>query len=739
MKRILFFMPFGCFRVHTQLDMVVATALRLRGCEVFCVGCDGIYRDCEPVARSENSAEDCRLCGLTGKEFCNTFQLPLLQLREYITEDDYNTATAWADAFEPHQYSSAKYEGLPIGLWSTSSIYSLFCISNIENATPRIQEAHRHHMIDSFVTYKALVNIVDKFSPTNFVVFNGRFAPYRVASEVAKFSGIPLVSHERGTIDDCFYLYANATSVDAAPIIKYSRIWKHNPLATNELEDVKQYLAGRESGTEGNLPSFYDYKTDFATVRSKLNIPQDVPVLALFTSSEYELACVEGLQNVTAQTEIVDHLLEIFKGREEYLVIRHHPYLAGSVKHGSQPDYGFLTKAHRQTRSLPPNVRIVMPSEQLNSYALLRNINACIAPFSTVGLEAVAHGVPTAASSESFYREVYHVLYTDFSKNNIADVVDQLFKRSIAFGVEDLRSMYRFLDMYNTKINVKFKSFGFKNHYQADFRFASIDELLPGSDPTLDRVCDHIIDGTELIKLPEAESYVRTTTAEDVFFENELKLIEAERAKVAKASAAFHASYTHPCVGVLNIACGEHPAATYGGIASLSKGRYALGKTYTCQLTPDLDCLAVSKSLLEAVNHTHEPYIAMSHAAIEYNESYLSSAIGILADPTTQTCGGVAYGTYLLNSTATLIGEAFTSLFPVTGYAECQPVLAELPFPHLLLAFAVFRKEALQQVIAKITSLSDPRAVAEAIINIYNTDLIRTMPTAMTVLTPNSQ
>src|SRR5437773_2090550 len=112
-KRVLFFAPFGGFKVHHQFDAVLATALRLRGCESVIVLCDGIYAHCDVLVQSgPKAAQDCAGCAGKGKTFFSSFDLPVLRLRDFIEPDDFPSAERWADQVPPSDYPEARFGDL---------------------------------------------------------------------------------------------------------------------------------------------------------------------------------------------------------------------------------------------------------------------------------------------------------------------------------------------------------------------------------------------------------------------------------------------------------------------------------------------------------------------------------------------------------------------------------------------------------------------------------------------------
>jgi hypothetical protein len=551
-SKVLFFVPYGQWLIHNQVDAVVAKALELRGCEVEIALCDGIYQDCVITQRlsQQQSLAACQGCSQTGQRFFRSFQLPTIQLRSFITAEHRNVANQWIETVDPKNYIHATYQNIPIGKWVTSSIYTYFRISSKGLAKPEVQKIHRQYLIDGLLTYQVVSRWLDTHRPTHLFLFNARFAPYRIAFEVARQYQIDTIVHERGFIGDSFSFRENQTCLSTKPLIDCVERWKNIPLIQSELARVKQYFTNREGGTDTNWVPFYDYKTDYAEVRRKLRIPPTAKIFTVFTSSEDELAFSEHHAGITNQLEILDRLIEIFANRDEYLVIRHHPHIGGAGN--NTPETDFIARAYQQARVTPKNVRIIMPSEQLTSYALLWHTDAALAFFSTISIEAAARGIPTAVSDLSPYSQAlkYALKSNELDSDSLQHLINQLLCESDRPTVDDFRKLYRFTSSYFFQFSTKFKSFGVKNTHSYDLRIKNFESLKPGNDPALDRICDRILKGTLLDKIPEEHHFQRSSEEEKMFLQQELLTIQEYRKNVRQKANYLESDLS---VGVINL------------------------------------------------------------------------------------------------------------------------------------------------------------------------------------------
>ncbi|MEX6775737.1 hypothetical protein, partial [Limnospira fusiformis] len=304
-KLVLFFAPYGQWGIHNQVDAIAAKALELRGCQTLVVLCDGLYANCTILRDVPTHARNhvCQSCARAGQQLFTAFQIPQVQLRQFIQPDDREQARQWLETVDPEDYATAYYQNLPIGEWVTSSIYTYFRITAKGLRRSEVQEVHRQYLVDGVVTYQALSRILDWCQPDHIVHFNGRMAPYRIAFEVGGSRGLEVLTHERGSIDDSFSFRQNATCSEIKPVIQYTQAWQHISLQKSEIQQIRNYFHQRESGKNINWNPFYTYQTDYVKVRHQLRIPSDAKVFSLFTSSEDELALSKDYQGLSNQID----------------------------------------------------------------------------------------------------------------------------------------------------------------------------------------------------------------------------------------------------------------------------------------------------------------------------------------------------------------------------------------------------------------------------------------------------
>lgn len=706
MSRVLFFVPFGTYSVHNQLDAIFATKLRLEGATPLMIRCDGLFERCDILAWSgENGARDCRACAKAGNGFFESFQLPCVQLREFLDADDHARAEEWADTLSPENYLGAHYEGLPVGLWVISSVFSYFRIIDAGLVRPEVRKVHRGFLKSALLTYWALTRLIARHTPDAMVIFNGPFAPYRVAFEVSQLLGIHEVTHERGYYDDSFFLFDNCTCLDTKPLFDIYEAWKDSRLNAGQLKKTQTYLLNREKGFDLNYPAFFDYSNDAHEVRHLLRIPADARVLVVFTSGESESAYSSGYSQVFTQFEKIDKLMEIYRTRSDYLVIRHHPHMAGNSQEPAENLY--LTRAFQQGVRAPANVRVVMPAEMISSYALMWSVDAALAFFSSAGFEAAGRGLGVAAMAESpFSKAMRYLTPEDFA--SVGPLIDLLYQQTDAPDREDLRRAYRFIYSYIYRLSLDFRSFGIKNTYEMDLRIQDTSQLARGHDPELDRAVRCLLEQKPVLKRPGPEDAEAPEQDEEEFLGPALAAICSQRQAVKRKARLYAASRLEPEVAVILI----EPAAASQSAAEppwLARSRHDRVTRYRCRLPAAGEAAALSLTgLSQCLASVQEEYVLVASPRVYYDEAFISSGLALLLGDTDLKLKGVCSGAWSLDADGLLEQELLTKMAPRPGYRDLVALNAGFADPLLFAALTLFRKGSLGELIDTLLASGGP-------------------------------
>lgn len=134
-KRVLFFVPYGSWKVHHQVDAVLGAALKLRRCNICVVGCDGIFENC-PCAGNPPTRQACQDCVKSGFELFSAFGLPITYLGSLLEQKDIQECREWSNNVQPSDFLKAKggvlYErpGIRLSIDNSKQFFFSIAVAN---------------------------------------------------------------------------------------------------------------------------------------------------------------------------------------------------------------------------------------------------------------------------------------------------------------------------------------------------------------------------------------------------------------------------------------------------------------------------------------------------------------------------------------------------------------------------------------------------------------------------------
>ncbi len=521
MSRILVFSPYAMRPHLTAYEGTIAKGCQVRGAEVEYLLCDGLLPECDMHWDSfgkgnfPRPADLCQRCQAGAAREVGALGVPFRWLSAFVNVEERARAQAWAQGLARHELQSAIFTDRPLGEWVLSSVVSYF-----RQYPPDLTDGHVEAVYRGFLTSAAIVAVaLDRYLAANAVdaalLFNGRQSVTRVAFEMFRARGIRELIHEYPFFrNEHLLLKPDARCWSPAPFKDFWDAWGQVPLSRASLEKTRTWLMDRRYGKGLSWYAFNRPHIRHASVREQLKLSPNKRLLALFTSSTDEIAGDPELQGpYESQTTWVHDVVGWVKDREDVeLVIRVHPNLSGDSGLGrAVEEFEF----YRQLKSaLPANLRVVMPDDPLNSYALMDAADVGLTYVSAVGLEMAMLGKPVVLASRAFYEHGSHVI-TMRPGETLAGVMERSLQSYSAREIR--REAFRMAYYYVFEFELPFPLVSKTGVFDVKLNYTGEEELLPGRDRTLDHACRFLIEGTSLFDAPTDAELVRTTADEDAF------------------------------------------------------------------------------------------------------------------------------------------------------------------------------------------------------------------------------
>jgi hypothetical protein len=307
---------------------------------------------------------------------------PLLLKKIYI----------WAYKFEGsiNDLKKYNYKNVPLGISVASSLISYYKDPYLN---PENKKLTYSSLISSAIVYERALAILSSAHPQVIYTFNGRFCISKPIVEAAKKLSIKVRFHERGSSLYKYEIYDKPIHNFSYTEKKIRKFW----IDSNKKD--KSFL-GSSYFSNLRYPSS-NIPQNFTSKQIKgLSIPKifEKTRIVYFSSSDDEYEAISdqfGKIYWSNQIEAAKDLIAITKLYNNFdLIIRLHPNLIN--KSPSQlREWVKLSDSH---------LRIILPSDKVDSYALLESADVVFSYGSTIGIEAVFWGKISALLGPSWYQ-----------------------------------------------------------------------------------------------------------------------------------------------------------------------------------------------------------------------------------------------------------------------------------------------------------------------------------------------
>jgi hypothetical protein len=299
--------------------------------------------------------------------------------------------------------------------------------------------------------------------------------------------GIDVVTYERGFLPDTLLFHRSHPE----NLYDVSPSWTTAcsiPLTPGQDAELDSYLDDRRFGRR---------TSDRYWVNARFDPPATTSAgrrAVLFTNLTWDSAVLGQEGGFSSIHAWITTVIDAFADRpDDELIVRIHPAevrLPG--KQTREPIGDFI---HAHYRVLPPNVRIVEPTDPMSSYALMEASDVGLVLTSTTGLELALHGTPVIVAGMTHYRGKGFSLDVASPQELIATLTKALDDPDSVAPDVALARRYAHLFFFKAPVGAP----GVIEHTPglARITVADLADLELGRNPSVDRICEGILDGRD--------------------------------------------------------------------------------------------------------------------------------------------------------------------------------------------------------------------------------------------------
>jgi hypothetical protein len=364
-----------------------------KGDDVYVMRCAGSLERC--YSNPEHLLARCMYCKLRFSEGIKKLKLSashIFALNQTLKEQNLPAYFASVDELKGYEL-----HGVDFGMAVAS--YLISEIKDHKFDTLLYQDRVAKTLRSSLLVYESVIDLFNKIPFDLVYIFNGRFHDVRPVVRACQQRNINYITHERGGSYKHYYLVKNSLIHD----LELQKNDLHRTVDSASLEALEKatdwfyiqrgggnyYQSFLRQDQEADcLPAFFD--------RKKTNI-------VLFNSSYDELEAISYKESSIYEHEIdaCTRIAQAFKDQKNiHFYFRVHPNLKLSYHSNQIKDLeNFKSQA-------PANWTFIMPSEKVDSYALIEACDKAISLSSTMAVEATFWGTPSILIGNAVYEDL---------------------------------------------------------------------------------------------------------------------------------------------------------------------------------------------------------------------------------------------------------------------------------------------------------------------------------------------
>jgi hypothetical protein len=490
----------GAHMAANTLDSLLAVALTLRGARVHgllcdralpaCLACESTWwPDAEHFVRHGPERTLCHSCFGPAAHMWSDLGLALKLFGDYITEADRTAAWRLANETAEQDLDKVEYLGVRVGMHARSGALRYFAVGNFTHE-PHALEVRRRFLAAALIATTALDRLFAMEGYDICVAHHGIYVPQGLLVDLAHKHRVRLVTWNIAYRSGSF-IFSHDDSYHFTLMNEPASVWEDLPWSPALQQALDAYMQSRAAGTM-DWVSYHDGTgQSLAELKNEFGIDFNKPTVAAFTNVLWDAQVFYPSNAFPSMLDWLLATIRYFAKRQDLqLVIRVHP---AEIKNPTKSRETVVGELARLMPQLPPNVFVIPPTSNANSYAIARASNAAIIYGTKMGVELAYMGVPTIVAGESWARNKGITLDADSREGYLA-LLDRLPLTDRLDPATKLRAArYAFHFFFRRTIPLEFLRVQKNSWPPFNVAIETLDTLRPGGSLGLDIVCDGIL------------------------------------------------------------------------------------------------------------------------------------------------------------------------------------------------------------------------------------------------------
>lgn len=498
------------FHPSTILESLLAAALTVRGAQAHVVLCDRALPAClktkfsstPPVSVIEGTFRTriCDECVAMGSPF-RELGIPVHDHGRLLTASDREEIARLAAGVPVEEIPAWERDGRAIGEHAHAGTLRYFSTGNLDGQA-RSSEVMRRYFEAALLAERVTERLLAAHDFSAACFHHGIYVPQGIVREVCRTRGVRVVTWNVAYRKRCF-IFSHGDTYHHTMLDEPVSAWRE--MAFTEAHDavIREYLASRWHGSQDWIYFHDTPDDDVATLVRETGVDLAKPVIGMLTNVMWD---AQLHYRANAFPNMLDWILKTvryFAGRPDLqLLIRVHP----AELRGLQPSRQFVVdEIARAFPELPPNVFVIPPGSNINTYAAMSKCNAVVIYGTKTGVELTSMGIPVIVAGEAWIRNKGLTIDVS-SEAEYLSILDGLPLAEGRLSAETAREARKYAFHFFLRRMIPVRSIE-PTEGRAPFRVAvsGLRDLEPGRDPGLDLICEGILGGREFVYPSESD------------------------------------------------------------------------------------------------------------------------------------------------------------------------------------------------------------------------------------------
>jgi hypothetical protein len=506
-KVILFWIP-GGMPLMLHLEGAIAAALKLRGKKVHAVICDGVFSAC--VRREitdgipiDEWSKSCKECTRTCSNTLSELGIEHSYIGDYVVNWELTNLKQAASNTTWNSVASVENSNVTIGKNIKSSILRYLKGHDLP-VEPRLVHEYAY---SGLVCAVAARNALTKFGCSRVFMSHGMYVDWGPALHTALAMQIPVTAWMASYLPSRFYFrhVSNGVHIDFHNITDSA--WKEistKELTIKQVRRLDEYHADRYlRNTSFDIQNFKLYVGTSTETLTKYKLDGTKPIWAIMAHINWDAVSDFAPMLFDSFNEWMSETLEIIKDvADVQWLVKVHPAEAWD-----NPHTGVEQLIRTRFPVLPEHVRVLSANENINPLDILELVDGAVTVFGTIGLELAMRGKPVILAGDAHYGKKGFTLDAE-SRDVYKGLLNQAAKIS-KINIDQIALAKKYAYCYFILRQIPVSVVTNPNSKWWAFQFDQNARLLPGKDPTIDFLCECLLNGKDFIMSPELEFDVK--------------------------------------------------------------------------------------------------------------------------------------------------------------------------------------------------------------------------------------